>query len=112
MKFFLLISLTVLSLTNNLFAQVDNQYAENKRNRIKDLDKWIKLASTQKSCFAAATTNSALIKCDDTQKIESDKLKSENNKQRALDTKVQLQKINENIKKLEELKKEIESRKE
>ncbi len=107
MKFLLMTSLVVLSLSSLAFAQDDNQFAEQKKQIIKELDKRLTILNNHKACVAAVTSFTGVKKCDDADRAENDKLRVDSEKQRAIENKAQLQKINENIKKLEESKKDL-----
>lgn len=76
MKLLLLTTLAVFSFTNSLFAQDENQFTANKKNRIVALDKWLSQMTTHKSCLNEAKTYEAMKKCDDAQKALNDAQKA------------------------------------
>jgi hypothetical protein len=103
MKSFLLI-LALLSV-QSVFAQEDaSRFEEHKKEVLADMDTRIGMIQTEKSCIASATNRDGIKKCREAAKAEHDKFHASKKQEN-------MQKIDDQIKKLEAKKQQMQQKK-
>jgi hypothetical protein len=95
MKLLLIVSL--FSLSFSIFAQTDAKFEEQKKMVLENISARLAAIQTEKACLEAAANPEGFKKCHEAAKLEHKKLES--------------QRIDKGIKRLEDKKKELEGKK-